>query len=104
MKVVEFKLLIQSWPKITTDVLQTVDDQAPSPQALEGGDGKGIIVLCILNAEKVDALHAFCKDHPDIVLSSGFRESELEDSLYRPKNNVFSQGGRNVVVKGNPFS
>jgi hypothetical protein len=104
MKVVEFQLQIQSWPKYTTDVLWTVDKQAPSPQPLEGGDGKGVLVLCIMDAEKVDALHDFCKEHSDIRIYSDFRTYDLDDSLYRPENSVFWQVGRKAVVKARSFS
>ena len=103
MKVVDFQLQIQNWPTDTTDILWKIDPQAPIPAALEGGDGKGVLILCVLDANQIDALETYCKEHPNLRIYTSYHRFELEESLYSSKNYVCWGFGKNPTVKTSPY-
>ena len=88
MKVVEFQL--QTLDTIhPREHLSKIDLNAPIPQLLEGGNFKGPLYQCILDAQYLDILKNYCASNTSITLYTEPCEYELEDTLY--KSNTFVQ-------------
>ena len=61
-------------------ILRSIDANAPIPQALEGGNMKGVLYLCIIDETK---LLSFISN-PKIVCYTEPRPTIVENALYRP--------------------
>lgn len=81
MKTAYLQIQLQSVSKEEfMSVLRSIDANAPAPQALEGGDGNGILYLCILDETH---LREFIS-HPKIFCYTEPRPTVVDDALYRP--------------------
>ncbi len=99
MKCVRFQLQISDGRLEARDVIHSVDARAPIPTALEGGDGKGPLWLCILDENKVDSLmESLVLNTVRIYDRIVMIQEEIEDSLYKPTNLVQWRLGKDPEI------
>ena len=88
MKVCFFQLQIlsefYSGPADATNFLRSVDPNCPVPQALEGGNGRGPLYQCILDAEKKEKLLKAIERSSQLLIVGSFGRGEVDRGLYRP--------------------
>ena len=97
MKVIEFQL--QSLDSIhPREHLLKLDANAPIPQLLEGGNFKGPLYQCILNAQYTDALKSYISSNISLILYTTPFEYELDALLYKSTAFVQWQVGKSPTV------
>jgi hypothetical protein len=97
MKCVQFQLQISSDQK-AKEFLQRVDPRAPIPQAVEGGNGNGVLWQCILDSKKVDALVESLETNVRLYTQFYTIREEIDDSLYLPSNQVVWRLGKDPCI------
>lgn len=99
MKCVHFQLQ-SSNPQKVKELLQKVDPRAPLPEALEGGDGKGGLWECILDANKVDMLVESLQENIVYLYTEIYSiKKEVDPALYLPSNRVSWQFGGDPIIE-----
>ena len=88
MRVVDFQLQMSGANLNARDFIQNIDQNAPIPHPLEGGDGNGCLFQCVLDVNKVEKLKAFCERNEHTRIYTNLREYDLEENLYSPNNRV----------------
>lgn len=99
MKVVEFQIQITDANVYAQQFIKMVDSEAPIPEPLEGGDGKGPLYMCILDIRKLDMLQKYAKEGSGVRVYTNFYPFEIEDSLYSSQNFVRWNFGKHVTIE-----
>ncbi len=99
MKVVEFQIQIYNSAIYAQQFIQMVDSEAPIPELLEGGDGKGPLYLCILDIRKLDTLQKYAKEGSGVRVYTNFSPFEIENTLYSPYNFVRWSLGKHAEIE-----
>lgn len=98
MKAVEFHLQLRTTSLSAKDLLHQIDPAAPVPQAL---DGKGPVVLCILDMRTLPLVQGLLEDGfcrlvtPPIPI-------EIEEATYRPDWYVHRTTEGSVTITSKP--
>ena len=98
MKVVDFQLQIRDSSVKASDILHMIDNSAPIPQPLEGGDGNGPLYQVILRQEKVKEFQDYCEKDTSVVIYTSMHSFELPDEHYKGYFYVLWQFGGNPTV------
>ena len=98
MKVVEFQVQIQDLSITANDIIQMIDNSAPFPQPLEGGNGNGPLYQCILCQDKLKEFQDYCEKDTSVVIYTSIHSFELPDELYKGHYYVRWQFGANPTV------
>ncbi len=100
MKVVEFQIQITDANVYAQQFIQMIDCDAPIPEPLEGGDGKGPLYMCILDIRKLDNLQKYAtREGSGVRVYTNFFPFEVEDSLYSPQNYVRWNFGKHATIE-----
>ena len=98
MKVVRFQALLTGDYNRIKEHIQSIDNRAPIPQALEGGDMHGPLFQCILDADKLDNLNEYCLKNPNFSVYTRFYTFEIDETKYRPDYFVHWRFGDNPIT------
>ena len=103
MKCAHFQIQVRGGHQSIREILQLIDNQAPIPEPLEGGDGNGPLYLCVLQKRKTQEFFRLCADNTIAVMYTSEDDFELEDSLYRSDYFVHWQLGASPSVSAKKF-
>ncbi len=100
MKVVQFTIQLKGDVN-AENILWKADLSAPIPQGLEGGDYKGPLYLCVLDANKYSEL-IDTKSENFIIYRKPI-EFTIDPNLYRPNNYVSWELNGNPSISSKRF-
>ena len=82
MNVVEFQIQMKHSGVTAKEFLHEIDPAAPIPQAVEGGDGKGPLYQCVLDAQKLVPLKTLVEERGFFLYRRPL-VMKLEETHYR---------------------
>ena len=98
MKAFSFQVQIQKSKHSAEDLIHEIDPRAPIPEPMEGGNGKGPLYECVIDAKLKEKVLPYCAGSGDAIVYTSFYEIEIDESLYRPDYYVKWQFGKDTIV------
>ena len=98
MKAFSFQLQIQKSTRTAEELIHDLDPRAPIPAPLEGGNMKGPLYECVIDASKQETVMKFWKEGGEALVYTFLYEIEIDESTYRPDYYVHWNFGNPTTV------
>lgn len=104
MKVLSFQIQLKTSLKSANEIVKEIDEDAPIPQALEGGDGQGPLFESMIDAAKELSMYSYFTKSKYAIIYTRPRLIEVDEGLYNPDSYVHWQFGKDSILTKKPIN